>query len=87
MNDLTRFQGAVQRIDPVRMLGVALAGIAAKAITERAWTATTGRAPPEDPARSEVGLREAVAWTVAVGVAIGLARLLAGRVAHRVRDE
>ena len=54
------------------------AAIAKKAI-DKTWTVATGKNPPENPADPDVDLREAVAWAVVSGVAIGVARMLAQR--------
>ena len=54
------------------------AALAKKAI-DRAWTIATGKKPPENPADPDVDIWEAVAWAVASGTAIGLARMIAQR--------
>jgi Protein of unknown function (DUF4235) len=54
------------------------AALAKKAV-DRSWTLATGRKPPENPADPDVDVWEAVAWAVASGVAVGLARMLAQR--------
>ncbi|MDN4173179.1 DUF4235 domain-containing protein [Nocardioides sp. SOB77] len=51
----------------------------AKKGLDKTWQVATGRKPPENPADPDVELREAVAWAVASGVAVGLARMLAQR--------
>ncbi|MBC9731960.1 DUF4235 domain-containing protein [Nocardioides marmotae] len=51
----------------------------AKKGLDKAWQLATGRQPPENPADPDVELREAVAWAIASGVAVGLARMLAQR--------
>lgn len=43
------------------------------------WKAATGKNPPENPADPDVVLREALAWAVLSGMAIGVARMLAQR--------
>ena len=55
------------------------AAAVAKTGLDRSWTLATGRKPPENPADPDVDIREAVAWAVASGTAIGLARMLAQR--------
>ena len=58
----------------------ALGGAAvAKKGLDRVWRIATGRKPPENPADPDIELREAIAWAVASGTAIGLARMLAQR--------
>ncbi len=54
------------------------AAIAKKAI-DKSWTIATGKKPPENPADPDVDIWEAVAWAVASGTAIGLARMIAQR--------
>jgi len=57
-------------------LGAAFLG--RKAVTWT-WKLATGNEPPANPEDPEVTWREAVAWALVSGAAIGLARLLAGR--------
>ena len=54
------------------------AAFAKKAI-DKSWTIATGKKPPENPADPDVDIWEAVAWAVASGTAIGLARMIAQR--------
>jgi hypothetical protein len=54
------------------------AAFAKKAI-DKSWTIATGKRPPENPADPDVDIWEAVAWAVASGTAIGLARMIAQR--------
>ncbi len=54
------------------------AAFAKKAI-DKSWTIATGKKPPENPADPDVDIWEAVAWAVASGTAIGLARMVAQR--------
>jgi hypothetical protein len=51
----------------------------AKKLIDKAWTVSTGKKPPENPADPDVQLGEAIAWAVASGTAVGLARMLAQR--------
>jgi Protein of unknown function (DUF4235) len=51
----------------------------AKKVMDKSWTVATGKKPPENPADPDVDIREAVAWAVASGTAVGLARMLAQR--------
>ncbi len=55
------------------------AATAAKKGLETAWKAATGKQPPANPADPDVKLREAVAWAVASGTFVALARMLAQR--------
>ncbi len=59
------------------------AAFAARKLITFAWTQVTGKEPPSDPHDPQVGIGEALAWAVVVGVAIETARLLAGRAASR----
>jgi hypothetical protein len=43
------------------------------------WKISTGKEPPSNPEHPDVSMAEAVTWAVASGVAVGLARMLAGR--------
>lgn len=54
------------------------AALAKKAI-DKSWQVATGKKPPENPADPDVDIWEAVAWAVASGTAVGLARMLAQR--------
>ena len=54
------------------------AALAKKAI-DKSWTIATGKKPPENPADPDVDIREAVAWAIASGTAVGLARMGAQR--------
>jgi hypothetical protein len=64
----------------------ALAGAAAAYVARKAlglaWTKVTGRQPPDSEER-EAGLGEAVAWAVVIGAGVGVARVLATRLATR----
>lgn len=47
---------------------------------EKAWkVAHAGEDPPKNPASWDVSWRDAILWTVATGVVIGLGRLIAER--------
>jgi hypothetical protein len=64
------------------MAGAAATFIARKAIGF-AWTKITGRKPPEAPEDQKVAIGEAVAWAVVLGAGVGVARVLAVRLASR----
>jgi len=55
------------------------AAAAARKGLNTSWKAATGKNPPENPADPDVDLREAIAWAVVSGVAIGVSRMLAQR--------
>lgn len=54
------------------------AALAKKGI-DAGWKAATGKQPPENPADPDVEVWEAVAWAVASGACIALARMFASR--------
>ncbi len=55
------------------------AAAVARILVTSGWTAATGKEPPANPEDPEVSWPEAVAWAVASGALIGVARLLATR--------
>jgi len=55
------------------------AGIVARKVVEKIWVKVTGKTPPDDPHKLEVPWAEAVGWSVASGVFVGIARLAATR--------
>ena len=64
------------------LLGLAAtvgATMAARKAMTATWKISTGKQPPTNPEHPDVSMGEAVAWAVASGVAVGLARMLAGR--------
>ena len=63
------------------LAGAAAAYVARKAIGF-AWTKATGRQPPDSDER-QASLGEAVAWAVVIGAGVGVARVLATRLAAR----
>jgi Protein of unknown function (DUF4235) len=64
------------------LAGAAAAYVARKAIGF-AWTKVTGREPPGDSEENQAGLGEAIAWAVVIGAGVGVARVLASRLAAR----
>jgi len=54
-------------------------GTIAKKALNSGWKAATGKQPPANPADPDVQMREAVAWAVASGTAVALAKMLASR--------
>lgn len=60
-----------------------LAAVIARKGLNAFWRAATGKEPPSNPADPEVDLREAVAWAVASGAIVAIARMLASRRAAR----
>jgi hypothetical protein len=61
------------------LVSALLAATAARKGLNASWKAATGKNPPENPADPDVDLKEAVAWAVISGVAIGVSRMLAQR--------
>ena len=65
----------------------ALAGAAAAFIARKlivfAWTKITGKQPPEAAEDRKVAMGEAVTWAFVVGAGVGVARVLAVRLASR----
>ena len=51
----------------------------AKKGLDSAWKAATGKNPPINPADPDVDVREAVAWAVASGTFVALAKMAAQR--------
>ncbi|HWF81699.1 MAG TPA: DUF4235 domain-containing protein [Streptosporangiaceae bacterium] len=64
------------------MAGGAASFVARKAIAF-AWTKVTGKQPPEAAEDRKVAIGEAIAWAVVVGAGVGVARVLAVRLASR----
>ena len=60
-----------------------VAGLGAAALTrqllDHSWKAAAGKNPPENPADPDVQMGEAIAWAVASGTFVALARMLAQR--------
>ena len=54
-------------------------GIVARQVLLATWRAAKGTDPPANPAAAHTSWAEAVAWSVASGVAFGVARLVAVR--------
>jgi hypothetical protein len=54
-------------------------GMAIRKGLEQAWKLAMHEDPPLDPSARHVAWREAILWTVATGVGIGLGRLIARR--------
>ena len=56
-----------------------MVGMAVKALLNKSWKAVTKQNPPLNPASRDTSWKEAIAWTVASSVAIGVAELIARR--------
>jgi len=73
--------GSGGRLMPVLATACAMY-LARKAIT-MAWTRTTGKVPPTDPADPSVSMVEALSWAAIAGITVEAARLLATRATIR----
>ncbi len=65
-----------------KLIGTVLAvgaGIAMKKALGFGWERATGHVPPSNPEDPEVTWQEALAWALASGAAIGVARMLMAR--------
>lgn len=70
----------------VGMVSSLIAGSLARKVITFGWKRATGKEPPTDPHDPAVALKEALAWSVVVGVGMEAARLLVTRaVASRMR--
>jgi len=68
------------------LVGAAAAFIARKLLIF-GWTKITGRQPPDAAEDRKVATGEAVAWAFVVGAGVGVARVLAVRLAGRQSDK
>jgi hypothetical protein len=56
-----------------------IAGIAVRNVLMSTWRAVMKQEPPNNPADPATSWGEAVAWTAATGLAVGVARMVASR--------
>ncbi len=56
-----------------------LAGMAIRNLLNASWKVINKKDPPTNPASFETSWQEAITYTIAIGVAVGLARMLAER--------
>jgi hypothetical protein len=61
-----------------------VAGLVTRQVMTSTWKAVAGREPPENPADRRTSWPEALTWAVAVGVGVGVARLVATRASAAV---
>ena len=73
-----RGDGPSKAMSTVAALGAAFV---ARKVATVAWTKVTGHEPPADPEDPAVGMAEALAWAIAMGVVVGAVRVLAVRAA------
>lgn len=57
------------------------AAFAARKVLTAGWKRATGKEPPADPQDPAVGMAEALAWAIAMGVVVSAVRVLAVRAA------
>jgi Protein of unknown function (DUF4235) len=55
------------------------AAIVVRKVLQAAWTNLRPEQPPENPADPDVDWGEAIAWTAATGLVVGVARMIASR--------
>lgn len=72
-------QGSSKIWSVFSLVSALAAASAAKKVLNTGWKAGTGKEPPVNPQDPDVQLAEAVAWAVASGALIGVARMLAQR--------
>jgi hypothetical protein len=65
--------------DVVAMGSAALAAVSTRQVLKKGWSRLRGDDPPRNPAARSVGWGDALAWTLATGVMVAMARLLAQR--------
>jgi Protein of unknown function (DUF4235) len=71
----------------VGMVSSLVVGSLARKVITFGWKRVTGHEPPTDPQDPDVALKEALAWSIVVGVGVEAARLLAVRmVTARMRN-
>ena len=82
---------AAKNASPASKLAVMVTALVVGTLTKKAiafgWKRVTGKEPPSDPHDPEISLTEALAWSIAVGVGVEAARLVATRaVTARMRN-
>jgi hypothetical protein len=71
--------------DAVFVLGGLAAALVARRLVNVLWVAASGRPVPEDPGDPRVSTGEAVAFAMATGALVGVARLLVQRKANALK--
>lgn len=79
MGLLDRTLGEERVWDMVALGSAALAGVAIRQALQGGWKLLKRDEPPTNPAARSVGWPDALAWTLAVGAAVGVGRMLAER--------
>ena len=72
-SDKEKLQGAI--VAGATMLSAFLT----RKLIEKAWVKITHNNPPTDPADDEITWKDALAWTVATGVLVGVTNVLVSR--------
>lgn len=62
------------------------AAVLTRSLLKHGWHAATGKQPPSNPASAETAWSEALTWTVASSLVVGIARLVARRHAGRLKE-
>lgn len=60
------------------------AGVGARNASTAIWRRITGTEPPKDPSDPLTSWGEAIAWSVTVGIIVGIFRVVARRAARKV---
>ena len=63
------------------------AGVATRTLITKAWTASTGEEPPNDPTAPGVSWQQALTWAAATGVGVGVGRVVGRRFAAKAFDK
>lgn len=66
--------------------GLVGAGMLSRKALDAAYTKSTGNAPPKNPAAKDVGWAEALLWSAAVGMVVGMAKSSVRRIAAEAND-
>jgi hypothetical protein len=59
-----------------------IAGTLVRSLVAKGWKATTDKNPPVNQAPNDTNWQEAITWTIATSVAIGIAQLVAKQGTH-----
>lgn len=79
MGLLDRKQGEERLWDAVAVGSAVVAGFAVRQALQAGWKLWKEDEPPKNPAARSVDWMDALAWTVGVGAAVGVGRMLAER--------
>lgn len=63
------------------------AGIVTRSLITKAWEASTGEEPPNDPTAPGVTWKQALTWAAATGVGVGVGRVVGRRFAAKAFDK